>query len=588
MLGKIISIKDNNIYVNLSINPYNIENIIGKNVIFDNYIVGEINSMSNSMMEVSLLGEIINHRFIYGNLNKPSFKSQFRLVTKEELDIIYNVDTTKNVIKIGKSFLYNNYDVYLNVNSFFANHFAILGNSGSGKSYFVSRLLQGVFYDCKTIPYNTNIFLFDAYGEYQQAFNNINKVNQNLNYKVYTTNLKDTQYELLRIPFWLLGVDDIALLLNVDDQKQIPIIEKALKLVAFFSNGNGNMVDQKNDIIARAILDVIFSGKNHSEVRNKIVSILSKFYTNEINLEIKLVKGGWARTLRQCIFVEESGNFSDIELVISYLEGFCKDEFELSFPDGSYAYTIKDFYTSLEFALISEGIFNSNKVFDYANILKIRLNALINSDYVNYFIYDTYINKEKYISSILTAPNGGKVQIVNFNICYIDDRFAKTIVKIYSKLLFDYIVSIPQRASMAFHIVLEEAHRYVQNDKDVEILGYNIFERITKEGRKYGILLGLISQRPSEISETAISQCSNFVMFKMFDPHDLKFVSDIIPNITDAMINRIKVLHPGSCMMFGTAFNMPILSMVDKPNPTPLSDSCNIDNVWYLRQNNSI
>ena len=149
-------------------------------------------------------------------------------------------------------------------------------------------------------------------------------------------------------------------------------------------------------------------------------------------------------------------------------------------------------------------------------------------------------------------------------------------------LLFDYIVGLPERASMAFHIVLEEAHRYVQNDSDVEILGYNIFERITKEGRKYGILLGLISQRPSEISETAISQCSNFVMFKMFHPKDLKFVSDIIPNINETMINRIKVLHPGSCMLFGTAFNMPILANVDRPNPTPMSDSCNIDNVWYV------
>ena len=329
------------------------------------------------------------------------------------------------------------------------------------------------------------------------------------------------------------------------------------------------------------MLDVIFSGKNHSETRNKIVSILSKFSTNEINLEIKLVKGGWARSLRQCIYVEESGNFADIELVISYLEGFCMDDFELSFPDGSYAYTIKDFYTSLEFALISEGIFNSNKVFDYANILKIRLNSLMNSDYVNYFIYDRFITKEQYINTILAKDNG-KAQIINFNINYVDDRFAKVIVKIYSKLLFDYIVKLPNRGSIPFHIILEEAHRYVQNDTDVEILGYNIFERITKEGRKYGIILGLISQRPSEISETAISQCSNFIMFKMFHPKDLKFVSDIIPNISETVLSRIKVLHPGSCMMFGTAFPMPILTIVDKPNPEPLSQSCNIDNTWYV------
>ena len=582
MLGKITSIKDNNVYVALNVNVYDMDNIIGKNVVFDNHIIGEVSNMSNSVMEVSLIGEIKDNKFIYGNLTKPSFKSECRIISGPELDIIYNVDKTKNVVKIGKSFLYNSYDVYLNINSFFANHFAILGNTGSGKSYSVSRLLQGIFYDAKRLPYNTNIFLFDAYGEYQRAFVNINQVNPNLNYKVYTTDLKSQDFELLRIPFWLLGVDDICLLLNVNDTRQIPIIEKALKLVCYFCKNDESVIKQKNDIIARSLLDVIFSGKNHSETRNKIVSILSKFSTNEINLEIKLVKGGWARSLRQCIYVEESGNFADIELVISYLEGFCMDDFELSFPDGSYAYTIKDFYTSLEFALISEGIFNSNKVFDYANILKIRLNSLMNSDYVNYFIYDRFITKEQYINTILAKDNG-KAQIINFNINYVDDRFAKVIVKIHSKLLFDYIVKLPNRGSISFHIILEEAHRYVQNDTDVEILGYNIFERITKEGRKYGIILGLISQRPSEISETAISQCSNFIMFKMFHPKDLKFVSDIIPNISETVLSRIKVLHPGSCMMFGTAFPMPILTIVDKPNPEPLSQSCNIDNTWYVK-----
>ena len=581
MLGKITSIKDNNVYVALNVNVYDMDNIIGKNVVFDNHIIGEVSNMSNSVMEVSLIGEIKDNKFIYGNLTKPSFKSECRIISGPELDIIYNVDKTKNVVKIGKSFLYNSYDVYLNINSFFANHFAILGNAGRGKSYSVARLLQGIFYDAKRLPYNTNIFLFDAYGEYQKAFVNINQVNPNLNYKVYTTDLKSQDFELLRIPFWLLGVDDICLLLNVNDTRQIPIIEKALKLVCYFCKNDESVIKQKNDIIARSLLDVIFSGKNHSETRNKIVSILSKFSTNEINLEIKLVKGGWARSLRQCIYVEESGNFADIELVISYLEGFCMDDFELSFPDGSYAYTIKDFYTSLEFALISEGIFNSNKVFDYANILKIRLNSLMNSDYVNYFIYDSFITKEQYINTILAKDNG-KAQIINFNINYVDDRFAKVIVKIHSKLLFDYIVKLPNRGSISFHIILEEAHRYVQNDTDVEILGYNIFERITKEGRKYGIILGLISQRPSEISETAISQCSNFIMFKMFHPKDLKFVSDIIPNISETVLSRIKVLHPGSCMMFGTAFPMPILTIVDKPNPEPLSQSCNIDNTWYV------
>ena len=582
MIGKIVSIKDAIVYVQLSINIYQTDNLIGKNITFADRYIGEVTAATSTMLEVTLIGQILNNSFIAGSINIPPFNSSCRLTTLEEIDVIYGVSGDANTIKIGKSFIYENYDVHLNVNSFFANHFAIFGNSGSGKSHFVSRLLQGIFYDAKKLPYNTNLFLFDAYGEYQQAFDNIGKVNNNLNYKVITTDLRENRFEKLMIPFWLLSVDDICLLLEVDDIRQISIVEKALKLVSFFSRNTEDVVVQKNDIIARCLLDIIFSSGNNSEVRNVIVNVLTKFGTNEINLEVSLTKGGWSRTIRQCIFVDQGGKFADIEVVINYLEQFCSESFELSYPDGSYMYSINDFFTSLEFALISEGIFSSSKIFDYANILKTRLNTLINNDYVNYFRCDNYMNKTDYIKYLLTSTNGGKCQVVNFNINYVDDRFAKIIVKIVSKLIFDYVVVLPERASMAFHIVLEEAHRYVQDDMDRKILGYNIFERIAKEGRKYGILLGLISQRPSELSETAVSQCSNFAVFKIFQPIDIQFVSSAIGEMSESMIKRIKNLNPGSCILFGTAFKFPIISLVDMPNPTPLSQSCNISKVWYL------
>jgi len=582
MIGKIVSIKNSVVLVSLSINIYQVENLIGKNVTFGNRYIGEIVAASSNTLEISLIGEIVNNMFIPGSIGVPSFGMDCRLTTLEEINVIYGVNKNGNILKMGKSFIYNNYDVYLDINSFFSGHFAILGNSGSGKSHFVSRLLQGIFYDAKKLPYNTNIFLFDAYGEYQQAFENINQVNQNLNYKVITTDLRENRFEKLMIPFWLLSVDDICLLLEVDDIRQISIVEKALKLVCFFCKNGDEVIQQKNDIIARCLLDIIFSSSNNSEIRNRIVSVLTQFGTDDINLEVMLTKGGWSRNIRQCLYVDNTGKFADIEVVISYLEQFCKSEFELVFPDGSYMYSINDFYTSLEFALISEGIFSSSRIFDYANILKTKLNGLINSDYVSYFVCDRYMNKVEYIKKLLTSNNGGKCQIINFNINYIDDRFAKVIVKIYSKILFDYMVKLPNRASMAFHIILEEAHRYVQNDLDRKILGYNIFDRIAKEGRKYGILLGLISQRPSELSETAISQCFNFVVFKIFHPLDISFISSVISGMSDSMVDRMKALNPGTCILFGTAFKFPIISMVDMPNPVPLSQSCNIDRTWYV------
>lgn len=583
MIGSIIKIINNIIYIKTVINIYEYGNIINKHIVFETNTekqIGEIINISETFIEAKIIGEIINNNFIYGNTNTPAFASKPRLITKEELDIIFSNNTDYS-INIGSSILYKNYNIYLNTSSFFSNHFAILGNTGSGKSWGVASLLQSIFYDSVKTPFRSNIFLFDAYGEYQQAFTNIGKNNENLNYKLYTTDLNSTTTEIIKIPFYMLDQDDIALLLNIEDQKQIQIIEKALKLVIFFKDNDNNLLNQKNDIIARCLLDIIFSGKNPAEIRNKITSILTKFNTKNINLEISLTKGGWTRTIRQCLFIENDNKFADIEIIIEYLEKFTIDNFELKFPNGDFKYTIKDYYNALEFALINEGVFNSDKVFDYANILKIRLNSIINSNYVKYFETDEYLTKGQYIKNLLTI-NNKKAQIINFNISHIDDRFAKTLVKIYSKLLFNFITSLGKRASIPFHIILEEAHRYVQNDTDVKILGYNIFERIAKEGRKFGILLGLISQRPVEITETAISQCSNFLIFKSFYPRDLKFIETLIPNIGKNEIDKIKTLAPGNCITFGNAFKIPIIINIKKPNPTPLSNSCDIINTWYI------
>lgn len=587
MLGKIIAINENVVSVKIEVNVYDFDGLIGKNVTFkDENItsIGEVTAIGNGIMQAILVGEIKDGKFLYGDISKPSFKAICYLIDNATLDIVLNSDAT-NTIKLGKSYIYPDYDIKLDVGNFFSNHFAILGNSGSGKSYSVAKILQGIFYQCKTLPFYSNIFLFDAYGEYQRAFSRIHEVNENINYKVYTTDLNSTEFEILTYPFWFLGVDDLCLLMGVTSREQIPIVEKALKLVSYFSREENEVINQKNDIIARCLLDVLFSGKAPSMIRNKVVSILTKFSTSNLNLEVKLEKGGWARTIRQCLFVEQGGEFADVELVIEYLESLCLDNFELSLPNGEFMYSMKDFSTALEFALISEGALNSDTAFELGNALKVRFNNLMNSDYSRYFDYNGYINREGYINLLLTCNNGRKAQIVNFNINYVDDRFAKNLVKIYSKLLFDYIVSLNQRATMPFHIVLEEAHRYVQNDSDVSILGYNIFERITKEGRKYGLLLGIVSQRPSELSETTISQCSNFLVFKMFHPRDLQFIKDIISSADVTLTNKIKTLHPGTCIMFGTAFKLPTIAILDKPNPEPLSQSCDINKTWYLNNN---
>src|SRR5690606_38674472 len=111
-------------------------------------------------------------------------------------------------------------------------------------------------------------------------------------------------------------------------------------------------------------------------------------------------------------------------------------------------------------------------------------------------------------------------------------------------------------------------------------LGYNIFERIAKEGRKYGLLISLISQRPVEISETVISQCSNFLIFKITHPRDLDYIRKMIPNISTEIVEKQKSLQSGICVAFGKSFKVPMIVKLQKPNPEPASGNSDVVNRW--------
>ena len=107
------------------------------------------------------------------------------------------------------------------------------------------------------------------------------------------------------------------------------------------------------------------------------------------------------------------------------------------------------------------------------------------------------VELEDYIKKI--QINGNKrSQIVNFNLEDVDDRFARTIVKIFGRMFMKFTKGLQNRASYPIHMILEEAHRYVLEGDDKKLFGYNIFERIAKEGRKHGLILDLITQRPTD------------------------------------------------------------------------------------------
>ena len=587
MFGKIKYITEGEAHVESLVQPGQDVDLMNNNVVFEaenQRILGEVEEVNNDIIKIRFLGEFIGDKYVSGVIRKPVLSSNIRQINDEELKSLMGSYSDKTVI-LGQSAIYKGHTVYVDINDLLSNHMAIFGNSGSGKSCGVSRMVQNIFSNPDFIAYNANIFIFDAYGEYKTAFSKLNELNPNYSYKFITTNPTDPTDQRLALPVHLLTLDDMTLLLQVSSHTQIPIIERALKLAKVFADVSDEATMYKNHLIAKALLAILFSNETTKEKKNEVFQVIQVCHTNEFNFDTDIPGVGYTRKFSDCFEIDSHGNFGESVLINEYILKFINDDLEGKIMTKPVYYTLKDFASALEFTLISEGFLHNEAIRDDASILKVRLNSILNSNVGSYFNYPNYITLEQYIASLVATPNRKKAQIININLEDMDDTYAKVIVKIYARMFFEFAKSRTQRASIPFHLFLEEAHRYVSKDADTFLLGYNIFERIAKEGRKYGVLLNIISQRPVEISDTVISQCSNFLIFKMTHPKDIEYIRTMLPNISQDVIEKQKVLQPGNCVGFGGAFKLPMIIKLEMPNPMPYSTNCNVNERWKIHAN---
>ena len=567
-----VKLKDGN---DLSTNLMNLHLIFEDS---DKKILGEVDDLDGDTLKARFLGEIAGDKLIGGNIRKPSLDANIRIIDPSEIPLITGANEN-GFMELGLSPLYDQVPIFLNVNNFFSNHFAIFGNTGSGKSCGTTRLFQNMFHDERLNPYKANIFIFDSSGEYYNAFANLSSINATYNYRFISTNEIDGLGEKLRLPIYLLNKDDLALLLQCTSHSQLPIIERMLKLALVFSQNDMDAKAYKNHIIAKAIMTILYTNETAPNKRNEIFSILASCSTDEFNLEAPVQGIGYVRKFRECFLIDNSGNFSESVLLNEYVSSFIKEEYDSYEPHDGVFYDLDTLEKALNFTLISEGWLRNEQTYGDSVTLRVRLHALIVGDNAKYFDVKDYVSLETYLSSLLISE-GRKYQIVNVNLSDIDDDFAKVLTKIYSRLIFDFAKGLKNRGSIPFHIVLEEAHRYIQSDHDRFLFGYNIFERIAKEGRKYGVILGIITQRPVELSDNVISQCTNFLIFKINHPMDIKYIREMVPHITDEIIEKQKSLQPGTCLGFGLGFKIPLIVKMQMPDPSPLSGNCDVVSIW--------
>lgn len=696
-IGKIVSIRSNNIIGEIYPNIRNYINTLDETLFvgeigsyvsiynFDKVIIGEIVAIDattdiheknyNKPLEtkrviLNLVGELKekesngdrkDYEFTFGVSRMPLIFSDIYITSKEEIDGMFNIkpENETNYLQLGKSIINDNYNVKADINNFFGSHFAVLGNTGAGKSNTIASIIQTIF-NTKNNPNNTNnaTFIFiDSNGEYADAWSELSNNNVKvIQYKVpddlvnnkpnhdksdnpknnNEIKTKENQIETreLEIPVWALSADDWAVLLQATEKTQLPVLYRAIEFAKiFYSTGeikfNTIYTDNSlsypfkinclkykdnnieipevtvtetetemttrekihNYIIAKIITETLMSADNPMAKSEKILNILNKYCTKQIfgnkkidEEKIILDKNYSKDATLYNLFSIYFGNlvlYKDEEKtpkLFEFLEKFIPSNLlhNYTIQDEVIKYNIEQFKEMLELAIMYEGSLNSSRIYEYTSTLLIRLDAFINSNQSKVFTKTKCKTTNAYIKKFITDKN-----IINIDLSNLDDLSAEIIVKVLSKILLEYLKSLENRASKPINLIVEEAHRYIRNENQYGALNYNIFDRIAKEGRKYGFLMGVSSQRPSDLSKTVLSQCSNFIIHRIQNPEDLHYIGKMVPFINDNMLSQITYIQTGLALVFGSAINVPIIAKFEKAKPATNSHNADIMKCWF-------
>lgn len=539
---------------------------------------------SKRQVYLNLIGEIIECKFHFGVSKMPLIfsnvymVSQKELVTmlevgKEEIKVSEDSDKTRSVLlTIGKSVIFPDYEVKINIDKFFGFHFAVFGNTGAGKSNTIARVLQNIFKKENYSAKGAKFVIIDSNGEYNKAFSKLNEVNSQIKHSLMSTD-EDSENKF-EIPVWALSADDWATLLHASEKTQIPVLKRAIDIARVFYDSGTPNYELRNHILASTLLGIIQSSDSSPSKSDKLKAIVTKFGTDEINMESKLPN---SRTLRQSMAISY-GSMPEEESVISFLSGYLKpDEIAENITRSMVPYSLEDFSQAVEFATLYEGSISSQRIQEYTATLMTRLQSLQEGIQGRIFSKTEYGTVNDYINMLL-----GENQIVDLDISSLDDASAEVVTKVLAKLLLDYLKRSELKAETPINFIIEEAHRFIKNETNYGAVGYNIFERIAKEGRKFGMLLGISSQRPSELSKTVVSQCSNFIVHRVQNPDDLQYISKMVPYINRNIIERLTYLQTGNALVFGSAINLPTLTKFAQANPTTDSDNARISEKWYI------
>ena len=534
-IGKYLTVQEGNLnYILVSI--LNIKTIEGTEDIEYHIETQPVGSYFQS-------DEIID--FKQGSINIPSPTEPVFIPDNEIIDKIF-AKSKDFTYKMGKLSNNDNIDYYINGNSFFSKHIGIVGSTGSGKSCSVAKIIQQVaginnaLNINKDNQKNSHIIIFDIHSEYKNAFSLAESENFTLN---------NLDVEKINIPYWLMNSEELESLFiesnEMNSHNQISQFKRAVILSKEKHNpGRKITYDMPVYFDIKEVYNFIYN--LNSEVISKIDGEYGK---------PKLTNGHLVENISE--YLENTYEF--------IASSQSKDN---KASNGPFNGEFERFLTRIETKL------NDKRLESITNPKK--------GDESEFKTEDFSIILKQFIGYI------DKSNISIIDLSGVPFEVLSITVSLVARLIFDFAFHYSknkhknnEQNDIPFMIVCEEAHNYIPKDGGAE---YNAsrksIERIAKEGRKYGLSLMVVSQRPSEVSETIFSQCNNFVVLRLTNFNDQNCVKRLLPDNNSSLVDCLPTLSAGEALIVGDATTIPAIVKMELPNPKPKSDNVDFYSKW--------
>jgi len=455
------------------------------------------------------------------------------------LKAIYSGDENRCNFEIGSLAVNENIRVPVDGDKFFGKHIAVLGSTGAGKSCTVAKILQEAIKKNKEQAANSklnnsHIVIFDIHGEYASAF----------------PDAQQLDVASLALPYWLMNGEELEEMFIESNE------QNSHNQISQFRHAVIENKKRHNSGIEGLTYDtpVFFSiGEVHNYIANMNKEMIGK--APDDGGVPKLHDG----TL---VSVREDHYFTQVHEFVP--QSTAKDTKASS---GPFSGDFDRFVRRLETKRNDE-----------------RLAFLLNPKKTDSSEYVTS-DLELIIKNFVGYKKDSETNITIVDLAGMPFEETSIVVSLISRLLFDFsfyfraVKGADEEAPLL--VVYEEAHKYVPNTKLAKYTSARTaIERIAKEGRKYGISLMIVSQRPSEISDTIFSQCNNFVVMRLTNPSDQSYVTRLLPDTISNVTDNLPALEAREAILIGEAVNVPAVIMVDKIKQKPSSEDVPVLQEW--------